>query len=51
MVRTSVVKLNWPLGGSGALVRRARAGSALLTAPRIHSSILGLTSAAITSIP
>ena len=47
----SVVKVNLPLGGSGAKVSLASAGSALATAPRIHSSISGLTSAAITSIP
>ena len=39
------------MGGSGAKVSRARAGSAFATAPRIHSSISGLTSAAMTSIP
>ena len=47
--RTSVVKDSLPLGGSGAKVRRASAGSAFCTAPRIHSSISGFTSAAITS--
>ena len=51
IVRMSVVKDSLPLGGSGANVRRASAGSALATAPRIHSSISGLTSAAITSMP
>ena len=47
----SVVKESLPLGGSGALVSRASAGSAFATAPRIHSSISGFTSAAMTSIP
>src|SRR5260370_915450 len=47
----SVVNESLPLGGKGAKVSRARAGSALATAPRIHSSISGLTSAAMTSIP
>src|ERR1700678_789316 len=47
----SVVNDNLPFGGRGAEVRRARAGSALATAPRIHSSISGLTSAAMTSTP
>ncbi len=51
MTRRSVVNDSRPLGGKGAKVSLARAGSALATAPRIHSSISGLTSAAITSIP
>src|ERR1700731_1924190 len=51
MTLRSVVNESLPLGGNGAKVSRARAGSALVTAPRIHSSISGLTSAAMTSIP
>ena len=51
MALRSVVKESLPLRGSGASVRRASAPSALLTAPRIHSSISGFTSAAITSTP
>ena len=49
--RASVVNESLPFGGSGANVSRASAGSAFATAPRIHSSISGLTSAAITSMP
>ena len=45
------MKDSLPLGGSGANVSRASAGSAFATAPRIHSSISGFTSAAITSMP
>ena len=51
IIARSVVKDSLPLGGSGANVSRASAGSAFATAPRIHSSISGLTSAAITSMP
>ena len=47
----SVVKVSLPLGGSGANVSRESAPSAFATAPRIHSSISGFTSAATTSMP
>ena len=47
----SVVNDNLPFGGNGANVNFASAGSAFCTAPRIHFSISGFTSAAITSMP